>query len=96
MEGHHNEQERQQWTGFKIVRDNVDKDVRPSFQRIDYKTRSLHYFHEYAVLDRIDLSNLSDSPPLKEIAASTFLPTPQHKSELTSHYEVLVSRYVII
>ena len=96
VEGHHNQQKRQQWTGFKIVGDNVDKDVRPSFQRIDYKTHSLHYFHAYAVLDRIDLSNLSDSPPLKEIAASTFLSSPQDKSELTSNFEVLVSRYVIV
>ena len=44
----------QKWTGFKIVGDNVDKDIRPSFQRIDYRTRSLHYFHAYAMLDRVD------------------------------------------
>ena len=45
-----------QLTGFKIVGDNIDKIVRPSNQRVDHQTRSYHYFHSFAVLDRIDLS----------------------------------------
>ena len=39
------------WTGFKIVGDNLDKNIHPSFSRSDNATRSLHYFHYYAVLD---------------------------------------------
>lgn len=30
-----------QWTGYVIVGDNVDKNVRRSFQRVDYQTQSL-------------------------------------------------------
>ena len=53
----------QKWTGFKVVGDNLDMNIRPSFSRLDKKARSLHYFHYYAALDRIDLSSLSDKSP---------------------------------
>ena len=49
------------WKGFKIVGDNIDKNFRRSFQRVDFiQTRSFHYFHSYAVLDRIDISGYTD------------------------------------
>ena len=44
------------WKGFKIVGDNIDKNVHRSFQRVDFQTRSFYYVHSYAVLDSIDLS----------------------------------------
>ena len=40
------------WTGFKVVGDNLGKNIHPSFSRLNTKTKSLHYFHYYAVLDR--------------------------------------------
>lgn len=30
------------WTGFKIVGNNLDKNIRPSFQQIDHQTKPLH------------------------------------------------------
>lgn len=48
------------WVSFKIVGDNIDKNVQPRFMRVDAPTRSLHYFHAYAVKDRVDLSSFSD------------------------------------
>ena len=80
------------WTGFKLVGDNVDKNVRQSFQRIDRMTRSLHYFHSYAVLDRIDLSGLSDHQEVKEIDAYTLLPNSEDLKIMKNAFEVLVSR----
>ena len=44
---------------YKIVGDNIDKNIRASFQRIDHQTKSIHYFHTFAAKDRIDFSNLS-------------------------------------
>ena len=35
--------------GFVIVGDNIDKNVRPSFQRQNHQTESWHCFHSYAV-----------------------------------------------
>lgn len=39
---------------YKIVGDNIDKNITPSFQRLDHQTKSVHYFHAFAVKDRID------------------------------------------
>ena len=50
-------------TGYKIVFDNIDKNVAPRFMRNEHQIRSLHYFHSYAVKDRLDFSNLSSQRP---------------------------------
>lgn len=65
----------QKWTGFRIVGDNVDKNFRRSFQRVDYTTRSFHYFHSYAVLDRVDFSGLSDIPGKGVIDTTILVPS---------------------
>ena len=64
-----------QWQGYKIVGDNINKNVHSSFQREMCTTHSLHYFHSYAVLDRIDLSGVSDEPALKPININDLLPS---------------------
>ena len=65
------------WQGFKLVGDNLDKTVRRRHQTHDAQTVSMHYFHYYGVLDRIDLSKFSDKAPEKpkEIDGNLFLPT---------------------
>ena len=55
------------WKGFKIVGDNIDKNVRRSFQRVGFQTRSFYYVHSYAVLDSIDLSEYTDTPSSVEV-----------------------------
>ena len=82
------------WTGFKIVGDNIDKTVNPSFQRLLYPVQSLHYFHSYACLDRIDFSNLDDSSPIGviNVRKACFASTSEIL-ELKSNFCVLVSRY---
>ena len=50
------------WCGFKVVGDNIDKTVKPRDMRFDQPSKSLHYFHVYAVKDRIDASGLSAVP----------------------------------
>lgn len=50
-------QAKEQHFSFKLVGDNVDKTVRRRYIRYDLEgTLSLHYFHTYAICDRI--SNL--------------------------------------
>ena len=65
------------WPGFKLVIDNVDKNIRPSFQRIDRQTQSLHYCHTIAVKDRIDLSEYSEVSCNNLVTFSDFLPNAQ-------------------
>ena len=67
------------WCGFKIVGDNVDKNVRASFQRWDRGTVSLHHFHSFALRDCIDFSYLLDKDPnlcdiTNDIDAQDFFP----------------------
>ena len=46
------------WKGFKIVGDNIDKNFRPFYQRMNSQTISLHFFHSVAVLDWVDFSGV--------------------------------------
>ena len=85
----------QEWYGFKIVGDNIDKNVRPSFQRVDHQTQSLHHFHSIAVRDRIDLSAFSNSVPAAQlIHVNNFLLSAADILLLERDFEVLVSRLV--
>ena len=81
------------WNGFKLVGDNIDKNVRASYQRIGHTTQSLHYFHSYALLDRIDFSGLSDAPPPPSIVDPlTFLPLEEDIYLVESDNVTLISR----
>lgn len=81
------------WTGFKIVGDNLDKNFRRTYQRIDYQTISHHYFHMYAVQDRVDLSAYSDLPKEGVIDVTKLLPSDTDHSQMRKDFTVLISRY---
>lgn len=50
-------------TTYSIVGDNLDKTIRPRYMRVGSGNRLFHYFHHIAIADRIDVSNLSITPP---------------------------------
>ena len=80
--------------GFKIVGDNLDKTIRPRYQTAERQTQSLHFFHSYAVKDRIPSSHLSDVPPEppSRVELDRIMPSEScHRSMLTT-FAVLVSR----
>ena len=63
---------------YKLVGDNIDKNVQTREMRADNQTKSLHYFHTYGVRDRIDLSMFSNEtkiPDVGSIRLDTFLPS---------------------
>ncbi len=83
---------------FRICGDNIDKTIRRRFLRSDRSNTSLHYFHSYAVLNRIDFSNLSDSLPdnstitnLENVAVS-LQPTKLDDQILQDNIGMLISR----
>lgn len=81
------------WCGFKIVGDNIDKNVCRSFQRVDMQTQSMHHFHCYAIRDRVDLSASSDCPPVQpDIDVTTLLPSLSDLTRVQQDCEVLVAR----
>ena len=53
---------------YRLVGDNIDKNVKPRHMTSEHQTHSLHYFHTYAVRDRIDLSNVSSEQPIPKIS----------------------------
>ena len=78
--------------GLVIVEDNINKNFRPSYQRQDRQTKSLHYFHAYAVKNRVDISSLSDARPAAVITPENFLPTQSDLNKLLKDFETLTSR----
>ena len=81
-----------QWQGFKIVGDNIDKNIRPSMQRLMHQTRSLHHFHSYAVKDRVDWSEVSDVAHSPELDVKSMLMNAKDWDKFKEDCEVLVSR----
>ena len=80
---------------YRLVGDNIDKQVNPRDMRSDNQTRSLHYFHTYAVRDRIDLTGVSDQkvvPDLKTIRLDDILPTSSQEKELRGNFSILFAR----
>lgn len=49
--------------GFKIIGDNIDKNVKPRNYRSNKQVRSLHYYHSYALRDRVSIAEVSDKRP---------------------------------
>ena len=55
---------------------------------------SQHYFHMYAVKDRVDMSNLSESPRDGAIDIAKLLPLETDHDQMTKEFSILISRYI--
>lgn len=78
-----------------LVGDNLDKNIRPRDMRSDHQTQSLHYFHTYAVRDRVDVSSYSSEsklPDIKSMQLDNLLPSLLDDKVLTHNFAVLVGR----
>ena len=82
--------------GFVIATDNVDKNIRRSYQRESRQTTSLHYCHSIAIKNRINISGLSDEPRSAQITVETFLRSAEDLSKLLNDFEIITSRYIFI
>ena len=87
-------QNAESWKGFKVVGDNLDKNIKPSFKRFANKTNSLHYFHHYALLDRVDFSGYSEYIPNDSINLKKLLISRSDVAKLESDAIILFSRLV--
>lgn len=87
-----------QMYGFRVCGDNIDKTIHRRFLRSDRENISIHYFHSYAVLNRVDFSHLSDDIPdnstthdLNRVALS-LQPTALDDEILHDNISTLISR----
>ena len=81
----------------KLVGDNIDLSVKALYMRMEgSRNQSLHYFHSFAVFDRVDFSQLPDVFPYtclnnpKQLAL-TMLPSHRDDETLTLLFETHVS-----
>lgn len=87
--------------GFKIVGDNIDKNVRPRHNREDRKTISMHCYHSYTVRDRVSIRGLSDTNPnmkdinLLSIPVDVVLPSFADQQAIKHNFTLLVSRILV-
>ena len=83
---------------YTIVGDNVDRTVSPRYMTTDSQRRSLHYFHAYCAMDRINFRHLANDEPIADVSSltlSTFLPNLEDSNALRSNYAILLGREVV-
>ena len=69
--------------------------------RLNARTKSLHYFHAYAVADRIPFNYLDNKCaayclPSRDFIAKSLLPTPSDDEALKSNLKVIISRFLVV
>ena len=79
--------------------DNIDKGIKSRYMRVGKdKPQEMHYFHSYAVADRLDFTSLSDQviptrqSDVKQIALSLLLTTEDDQALRHNIICVLMSR----
>ncbi len=81
---------------YKLVFDNIDKTVKPRYMRMDAQNKSLHYVQLYAVKDRVNLSQLSQTPPsVCEVALDMILPSDEDNASLMENMTILIARVMV-
>ena len=90
-----------EWNGFRIIGDNLAKNIKPRFLRVDHHSQSLHFFHLFALKDRINLSGFSNEPnqyfgvQTEELPFENLLPSTTDYQSLISNFDVLVARVLV-
>ena len=83
---------------YIIVGDNIDKNVSPRDMRVDNQTKSFHYFHSYAVHDRVNLRAYDNKLPdidVESLPLTVFLPSMNDCKKLRDNYVILASRVLV-
>lgn len=83
---------------YRLVGDNLDKNVKPREMRVDHQTLSLHFFHSYAIPDRVDISDFSSKikiPDISTIDLDKFFPSRSDECVLKKNIAVLIGRVLV-
>ena len=82
---------------YILVGDNWDKNILASHMSMVHQSQSLHYFHCYGALDRIDFNHLSNDVAIGDVSklpVSTFLLNVDDCSQLKDNYAILIGQEV--
>ena len=82
---------------YQICGDNIDKGIKQRFMRVGQdKPDSVHYFHSYAVADRVNFWELGEEVYPTQLdknqVALSLLPTPEDDEALRSNLLSIISR----
>ncbi|XP_066295105.1 uncharacterized protein [Branchiostoma lanceolatum] len=84
---------------FQIVFDNIDFTVNAKHQGFDSTNKSIHWIHQYAVLDRVSATDLPNDKPQKSVRdfnlAQDLLPTEEVQQLLRREFIVIVARRMV-
>lgn len=86
---------------YRLCGDNIDKTVKQRYVRTDTTaTGSIHHFHSYAVLDRIDFHGMSETIPATGVTdphqlALSLLPSPEDDVAMRNNISILISRVLV-
>ncbi|XP_078310147.1 uncharacterized protein LOC111108372 isoform X3 [Crassostrea virginica] len=82
-------------TTYKIIGDNWDKDLLPSYRTSDRRTMSLHLFNIYAILDRVTFAPENFERFYDQIDVATFIPSEEEQNQLTKELCFILSTSII-
>ncbi len=89
----------QEVSGYRLCGDNIDKTIRSRYMRSNKRNTSLHYFHVYAVKNRVDTSSLPEYLPQRQMdvnrMAVSILPTRGDDAELRKNISTIISRILV-
>lgn len=80
---------------YILVGDNIDKTIRARNMTMDHQNQSLHFFHCYAALDRINFTNAIPLGQPADLPLSIFLPDLADCTKLRENYTILIGREVV-
>lgn len=81
----------------RIVGDNVDHEILVRVQTKSHTNRSIHWTHQFAIVDRVqapELENKESQKPVKEIEFAELLPDQHVQANLLKHWAIIVSRII--
>ena len=81
---------------FRIVSDNIDYEITARVQTKDHVNRSLHWTHQFAVVDRVLSPNLDDTGPQKDVKnlqLVELLPDEHVQKNLVLQWSILIRPY---
>lgn len=73
----------------------MNKSIRPRHESSDIHTNAIHYFHSFAVKDRVDMSSFSDNPSLcdnNDTNVFVLLPSENDNISMRKNVTVIISR----
>lgn len=81
----------------RLVGDNIDYEIYARVQSQQHRNRSIHWTHQFALLDRVQdpqLDRFSSQKPVSEIQLAELLPDNDVMANLVRNWSVIVSRVI--